>query len=246
MISLKNLPGRFGNHFFRNIVLHFLVEKYNFTVEYVCIEEFKKMGIELKNGSIINRNYQQIQINDNNILSLLDISENLSTYDFTIKFHTYFQKKEIALKIYDYFHKNETNKNNVLNANIFNYRINNNNDVFLHIRIGDVPQFNPGYDYYDKLLSNLDFEYGYISSDTIEDELCKKLIEKYNLEVVNKDEVETIMFANTCKYLILSQGTFSWLMGLFAYYSDKIYYPKIKTEWHGDIFVFPGLIEVDY
>lgn len=245
MLSIKNLPGRFGNHFFRNIVLHFLVEKYDWAIEYACIEECKKLGIALKNGSICHRNYPCIEINDNNIIDIIHINEDLTKYDFSIDFHTWFQKKEIALMIYDYFHKNEEVKSKVLNANIFQERLHN-RDVFVHVRLGDVEHLNPGYTYYDKLLSTLDFEHGYISSDSIEHDICQKLIEKYKLQVVNKDEVETIMFANTCKYLILSQGTFSWLMGLFAYRSEKIYYPKIKTEWHGNIFVYPGLIEVDY
>lgn len=245
MLSIKNLPGRFGNHFFRNIVLHFLVEKYNWSVEYACVEECKKLGIVLKDGSVRRRNYPCIELNDNNIVDILNRKDDLTKYDFSIDFHTWFQKKEIALMIYDYFHKNEEVKSKVLNANIFQERLHN-RDVFIHVRLGDVPNFNPGYDYYDKLLSTLDFEHGYISSDSIEHDICQRLIEKYKLQLVNKDEVEMIMFANTCKYLILSQGTFSWLMGLFAYGSEKIYYPKIKTEWHGNIFVYPGLIEIDY
>jgi hypothetical protein len=246
MISLKKFPGRFGNHFFRNIVLHFLVEKYNLSIEYESPEKFEKLGIIFKNGSIKKRNLPIIHINDNNILNILNENQNISAHDFAIEFYSWFQKKEIALKIYDYFHNNDYNKKMIINANIFKERINNNNDVFIHVRLGDVPHLNPGYAYYDKLLSNIVFDNGYISSDTINDEICKKLIQKYNLKSLEKNEIETIMFANTCKYLILSQGTFSWMMGIFNYNAEKIYFPKIKRIWHGDIYVFPGLIEVDY
>jgi hypothetical protein len=148
--------------------------------------------------------------------------------------------------LYNYLHNNDFYKNSIINANIFKERINNNNDVFIHVRLGDVEHINPGYNYYDKLLSDLNFTNGYIASDTIDHEICKKIIEKYNLQVIDKDEVETIMFANTCKYIVLSQGTFSWFIALLTYYAEKIYYPKIKTQWHGNIFVLPELIEVDY
>ena len=53
------------------------------------------------------------------------------------------------------------------------------------------------------------------------------------------------MFASTCKNVILSSGTFSWLIGLLSYYSN-IYYPKIYVKWHGDIFVFSEWTEVAY
>jgi len=48
------------------------------------------------------------------------------------------------------------------------------------------------------------------------------------------------MFASTCNNLILSGGTFSWLIGFLAFYSKNIYYPlDNKNKWYGDIFIFP-------
>ena len=75
--------------------------------------------------------------------------------------------------------------------------------------------------------------------------MCQILIKKYNMEVFNSDMVDIVMFASTCKYIILSSGTFSWMIGLFAYFSE-IYYPKIKNKWHGDIFVFDTWKEINY
>jgi hypothetical protein len=66
------------------------------------------------------------------------------------------------------------------------------------------------------------------------------------LEVIDLDEVKTIMFASTCKNIILSGGTFSWLMGFLAFYSEKIYYPKIKNTWYDDIFVFNDWVQVKF
>jgi len=93
------------------------------------------------------------------------------------------------------------------------------------------------FEYYDKVLQKISFTNGYISSDTIHHEICIKLIEKYNLHIISKDEVATIQFGSTCKYIVLSSGTFSWLIGLFGFYS-QIYYPEEYKKWHGDIFVF--------
>ena len=71
--------------------------------------------------------------------------------------------------------------------------------------------------------SKLDFNNGYISSDSIQNETCKYFIKKYNLNIVNYNEVKTIMFGSTCNNIILSGGTFSWLIGFFAFYSEVIY-----------------------
>jgi hypothetical protein len=55
------------------------------------------------------------------------------------------------------------------------------------------------------------------------------------------------MFGNTCKHIVLSGGTFSWMIGFFAYNAKNIYYPKIKNEqrWYGDIFDLPNWKAID-
>jgi hypothetical protein len=45
--------------------------------------------------------------------------------------------------------------------------------------------------------------------------------------------------------IVLSNGTFSFLIGLFGY-NSIIYFPTIKIKWHGDIFIFPDWNRVDY
>ena len=44
------------------------------------------------------------------------------------------------------------------------------------------------------------------------------------------------MFASTCNNIVLSGGTFSWMMGFFAFYAKNIYYPKYDKPWFGNIF----------
>ena len=50
------------------------------------------------------------------------------------------------------------------------------------------------------------------------------------------------MFGSTCNTIILSGGTFSWLIGFFAYYSKNINYPINNNKWYGDIFIFNNWI----
>ena len=54
---------------------------------------------------------------------------------------------------------------------------------------------------------------------------------------MNMDEVETLHYCSTCKYIILSHGAFSYIIGCMSFYSI-IYYPDYKrvSLWCGDIF----------
>lgn len=237
------LPGRLCNHFFRNIFFDFISRKYNIKFEYGYYEELKKLGIFLYIDGT-NKFNDSFLINDDNFMDYVNnkliLDKNFYLPD---GYGFYAQTRDFVFFMKDYF--NTHFNQNILNSNYFKDRYNNNNDVFVHLRIGDVPHFTPSFSYYDKCLSNINFENGYISSDTIEDDLCKKLIDKYNLKIIDKDEVETIMFGSTCKSIVLSNGTFSWLIGFLGFYSN-IFYPKIKNIWHGDIFVFEEWNEVDY
>ena len=129
-------------------------------------------------------------------------------------------------------------------ANKFNNRYKNNNDVFIHVRLGDVSEHNPGFEYYNKVLSQLNFENGYIASDSLEHDTCKKLITKYNLKVIDYNEVETIMFGSTCKYIVLSGGSFSYIIGLFGFFS-KVFYTKGGNKWYPDeLYMIDDWLEV--
>jgi hypothetical protein len=46
------------------------------------------------------------------------------------------------------------------------------------------------------------------------------------------------MFGSTCKNIILSGGTFSWLIGFLSPNNSNVFYPDIKKRWYGDIFNF--------
>ena len=240
MNNTINSSGRFGNHFFRNLACHFLSLNNDIKFKYSYLNEFNELGINLYTNGVNTYN-EYININDDNffhyIKNNIKFNKNINLEEM------YAQTEEFAFYIKQYIYQEEQ-KNKILNHNIFNNRYNNNNDVFLHVRLGDVVHHNPGFVYYDSILSNLQFESGYISSDLLEHPMCIALINKYKLKPITYTEVKTIMFGSTCKNIILSNGTFSWILGLLGFYSN-IYYPKIKNNWHGNIFVFNEWKQVD-
>jgi hypothetical protein len=54
--------------------------------------------------------------------------------------------------------------------------------------------------------------------------------------VDDRETCEKIMFANTCKFLILSNDTTSLLMGFFNFFSKHKFYPIASNSKYSDIF----------
>ena len=226
--------GRLCNQIIRNILFSKLAKKYNLKIIYGFEESMKKLGIDLfKDGTVIHP--RTILLHDDDFLRFLNCETLQSNIMGTC---TYFQNQANADYLKGYF-KCAPIKQNIMEKNKYHKRYDNNNDVFIHVRLDDAVAFNPGCDYYEKVLNGIPYDKGFISSDTIEHPICQKLISKYNLTPIEKDEVETIMFGSTCRYIVLSNGTFSWFIGVIGWYSTVFYPdPELTTKWHGDIFNF--------
>jgi hypothetical protein len=242
----------------RNIVTSYIAEKNNIIFNYGYSEQMDKLGIKLfQEGTNFYEN--TLLITDDiidNILFDEEIYNNFlhgknilfykENYHIDGIVYSWCQTNKISKYIGE-FVSNNYNKNSIIESNPYRNNYNNNNNVFVHVRLGDTVNlgFSTKYEYYESALSKINFEKGFISSDNTEHETCQKLIKKFNLEIYNNDEVNTIQFGCTNKYIVLSNGTFSWIIGLFAFYS-KIFYPKLKINWHGDIYSFPEWVEIDF
>ena len=126
--------------------------------------------------------------------------------------------------------------------NIFSERYKNNNDLFIHIRSGDVKDKTDFLlPYYEKMLNTILYDKAYLASDSIDSLLCNYLINKYTLQPILLNDIETIMFGSTCNNIVLSAGSFSWIIGFLAFDSNYIYYPdttKMNKKWFGNIFIY--------
>jgi len=73
----------------------------------------------------------------------------------------------------------------------------------------------------------------------------KKLYQ--NLILIDYDEIDTIKFASTCKYIILSYGSYSAIIGYLSFYSI-IYYPEYnyKKIWCGNMLSIDGWNKINY
>jgi hypothetical protein len=231
--------GRFGNLFFVNMVMHFISKKYNLKTIYKYHDKFINLGIDLFVGT--NTYSENVYLTELNYFDLINKNSNFT--NIIVTNNSWFQNYEFCLFLEIYFNE-ENNKNKILEKNKFSNRYNNNNDLFVHVRLNDIEDLsnNNCFEYYDNIIKKYNFENGYISSDNLKSSICYNLIKKYSLKIINLNEEETIMFGSTCDKIVLSGGTFSWLIGFLAFYSENINYPNNNKKWYGDIFVYKNWI----
>jgi hypothetical protein len=225
--------GRLGNQIIRNIATNFICKKFDLYVMYSNDNLIKQLGINLFCG---NKKYDNfIILTDDNYFDILNCDKlELNLYPN----NNYFQTKPILNLIFEYLH-NEDNKKNIIDINPYNDRYKNNDDIFIHIRLGDVIKFNPGLEYYkisiEKIRENNDVNNIYISTDSPEHDIVKYILQNYNAYLFNKNEIETIQFGSTCKFIILSHGSFSSTIGYLGFFS-QIYHKKMNIiQWCPDM-----------
>lgn len=234
--------GRLGNQIIKNIAVNFIAKKHNLYVKYANQSIIEKLGINLFSGNKIYQNTNKLT--DENFFKILNIDEinyNINAND------DYFQTKEISNFIYNWL--NSEIKNNIIKKNPFHERYNKNNDVFIHVRLGDATQWNPGVNYYlkaiKKIFSSSVVEKIFLSTDTPNHGIIEFLKKQYKIDLFNQEEINTIQFGSTCKNVILSHGSFSAIIGWLSFYSNVYYCEYEKTKiWYGDMFTIDNWIKL--
>jgi len=224
--------GRLCNQIIRNLAVSLIAEKYNLNVVYCSKELIDNLGIELFSGENI---YQDTQVlNEENYFSIYNCG-NLN-YNLSPNTH-FFQTKEITNLLRDYLHT-EKIKSRIIEKNPFKTRYGANNDLYIHIRLGDVSHFNPGLNYYLNTIKIINFDNLYISTDDKNHNIVKSLFTSHpTAKIIEYDEITTIQYASTCKHIILSHGSFSAIIGYLSFFSS-VYYSEYESNkiWHGDMF----------
>lgn len=242
--ATNNSTCRLCNNVILNSVFSILASQNDLYIEYAYHDECEKLGIKLFCG--INKYDKTIYITDSDVIQLINGTKDVKLESNIKNNGSYFQTKEISNYLFKYYFP--LFQDNIMLQNKFKSRYNSNNDIFIHIRLGDITYYNPGYEYYVKAIQSIkDYNNVYISSDTISHEICNKLITNFNAIPIEYDEVDTIHFGSTCKHVILSHGSFSAVIGYLSFYSD-VYYPEFQTHklWCGDMFSIPGWNKITY
>ena len=225
-ISINN--GRLCNKVISNLATSFIAEKFNLFVEYDNYEDISnKLGIILFVGD--KKFDKKINLTENNYMEIL----NRDSFNNNFLAHGYFQTSPILDMIFRRL-RSERYIYSITEKNPFKERYKNNNDLFVHYRLGDIARenFHIGLEYYIKCIENINFNNIYIASDSLDHDNILKLLEKYpKAKLVDKNPVETIQFGSTCNNIILSHGTYSLVIGMLSFFSENIYFNQEKCRW---------------
>jgi hypothetical protein len=133
----------------------------------------------------------------------------------------YCQTREMTNRIFNYL-RSERIRDAIIQNNIVRYRYQKNDDIFVHIRLGDVADKNPGFAYYEKVLKSLEtkgYDRIFLSSDSPSHPICQKIFMGFrNTTVLQVEEIQTIQFASTCRHVVLSHGSFSAIIGYLSFF----------------------------
>ncbi len=235
MTSTTAGNGRLGNQIIRNIAVSFIAEKFDLYVDYSSKDIIDNLGIPLYCGS---RTFPTtIELNDDNYMSILN-AETLNSNLYPN--NAYFQSKQIIDLIYKYL-RSEKVMSSIKKRNEYKHLYEeNNNCVYMHVRLGDVVKYSPGASYYIKALREIEDKHGEIdmvnvSTDSPDHEIIRLIKEAHpNVKLINTKEEYTIKYAITHKRVIVSHGTFSAIIG---YLCNEVYYPCEKEKWYGELSV---------
>ena len=128
--------GRLGNSIIRNLAGSIIAKKHNLRITYQLYDLISEIGIPLFSGT--NTYMSKKVVNDNNYFQIL----NEDNIDFNINIQSFCQTTQITDEVHKYLNSDE-NIEHFVNNNEYKYRYNNNNDCFIHIRLGDVVKWNP-------------------------------------------------------------------------------------------------------
>lgn len=242
--------GRLCNQIIRNIITSEVCKKHNLKAEYSSNERIKRLGIELFSGD---NEYSKEEIlcdkKFNEILNKKELKCRLNPNKH------FFQGIEKAKYLYSYFRRTEV-MNSIKNNNPFKDRYNNNNDCFIHIRLGDLgnppaPICYKGnvkyYKFIEYVIDNLEVGKIFIGTDSANHKELLRIVNMIKCKgkevEVNreKDEVKNIQFGSTCKHIVLTNGSYGAITG-FLGYDSKVYIRK-GNDWKWDYNNLPKVYE---
>ena len=214
MTSTIGSGGRLGNQMIRNLAVSQIAKKNNLFVNYSYYETIISLGIELFVGE---KSYNSLlHLHDDNYFTILQ-EENINC-NLNANWN-FFQTKEITNFLCTCLHES---KEKIIERNPYKERYNNNNDCYIHLRLGDIaerhPDYIPGIPYLLKAIECFEYENIYISTETPEHKIIQDLIQLF-------PNIKDIDATNMRKYIL--ENNKEKFMNYLPKNLTKIYVNKI-------------------
>jgi len=208
--------GRFGNRMLTSVGASILARKHNLRVHNYA-PDVKDFGVDLFEGGRTFDNLKKVGDvpKQNWGEPFMNLLEEDKIIDYGMDLNALFQQKDFVLK-----NRSEIRQH----FKHLEYSDVHKNDLFIHVRGGDVSDYIPPYKYYNESIKNIDFDKGFISSDSPNHNIVQKLISEHDLKLVRRSSEATLKFGKNFGNIILTGGTFSWWIG-FLSRAKNIYYP---------------------
>ena len=236
--------GRLGNRIFQNIAVSLLARKYNLVAAYSMESECRELGLSFwHSGSRRMLLGPAVPLTDGLLQELLERPDAAALPGrlWLTPTDSYFQFPWFARFIRDTVLRGEQHA--LLHAaNPWRTRFGANNDTFVHVRLGDTLRLLSS----QSMRSAPEFVRAigargprgrvFIASDSPSHSTVRELIALVpGAELIELSVVQTIQFGATCAHFVLSDGTFSWLIGALASPDASVRIVPHKEQWHGNI-----------
>jgi hypothetical protein len=229
MINVE-LIGGIGNNMFQYAIGRIIADIKNYNLYVKDIEKLQKYFpnvCNISNRITNNDNTLHVGYNSSNkTIQYLNIDE-LVQHNGGINFSGFFQKKFFYEKHFNFL-------KDLYSYNDQNYLKPLNEDIVIHIRLGDYLVMNWAISpqVYIEIIkkNNISYNKCYIVTDDPDNQLLKPLNILSNTHIVHQSFIEDLTMFKYAKRLIISQSTFSW-WGAFLGNADKVYVPfSIKNQ----------------
>ena len=228
--------GRLGNKIFQNFVVSWLAERYNLRAHYEYAPQCASLGLQFFEAGERLQEGPEMLLTSGLLRELLQRPAGAALANTLVLSEQYYQEAWVAQRLLRA--ELPAQRLRVQQANPYRARYGANNDTIIHLRLGDLP-YPAALEQYTAALQAVGSAGRggrvYITSDSREHAMVKALSARLGgaSEVLDLEEVRTLQCGSTCRFLVLSEGTFSWLMGALAYEAENITYATTHLRWFG-------------
>tara|TARA_Y100001968_G_C19430498_1_gene756744 strand:- start:139 stop:1032 length:894 start_codon:yes stop_codon:yes gene_type:complete len=231
--------ARLANQVLQSIGYSIIGEKLNIKVDkYSNYHNIENLNISLwKEGRVLKKPHNLKIFSNTDLRSIMhDSFSPDESFCFNGNFQVGWFLKENESKIKNMF-------------NFDNVELLSSSQFLVFVRLGDVAHLAPPFKYYKEAIElvlknssysdvgihNSSFSQSFLTTDSPNHPLVKRILKRYNLKLLNADPVETLFFARRFQNLILTGGSYNWLAA-FISNATSVIYPESTYEWSGDIY----------